>query len=59
MPPLAGDVYRSCFSWLSENQRAHEAGFMAARDYWTNIHGHVDELDALIDRFNERVGLLP
>jgi cysteine synthase len=26
--------------------------------YWTSIHGHVDEIDALIDEFNERTGLL-
>jgi len=26
--------------------------------YWTDIHGHLDELDALIDEFNERTGLL-
>ncbi len=27
-------------------------------DYWSNIHGQVDEIDALIDEFNGRVGLL-
>ena len=27
-------------------------------NYWTNIHGHVDEMDTLIDQFNERTGLL-
>jgi len=26
--------------------------------YWSSIHGHVDELDALIDEFNARTGLL-
>jgi cysteine synthase len=26
--------------------------------YWTNIHGHVDEIDALIDEFNAKTGLL-
>ena len=27
-------------------------------NYWTSLRGHVDEIDALIDRFNARSGLL-
>ena len=27
-------------------------------NYWTNLHGHVDEMDALINEFNEKTGLL-
>lgn len=27
-------------------------------DYWTSVHGHVDELDALIEEFNAKTGLL-
>jgi len=27
-------------------------------DYWSSIHGQVDEIDALIQQFNERTGLL-
>ncbi|NUQ36999.1 MAG: pyridoxal-phosphate dependent enzyme [Caldilineales bacterium] len=27
-------------------------------DYWPSIHRHTDEIDALIDEFNDRVGLL-
>jgi hypothetical protein len=27
-------------------------------DYWSNIHNQVDEIDALIEEFNARVGLL-
>jgi hypothetical protein len=27
-------------------------------DYWKNIHGQVDAIDALIEEFNGRVGLL-
>ena len=27
-------------------------------DYWSTIHDQVDEIDALIERFNERTGLL-
>ncbi|MBN1220686.1 MAG: pyridoxal-5-phosphate-dependent protein subunit beta, partial [Anaerolineae bacterium] len=26
--------------------------------YWSNLHGHVDEMDALIEEFNARTGLL-
>ena len=28
------------------------------RNYWTNLHGHTDEMDALIEEFNGRTGLL-
>jgi len=28
------------------------------REYWSNLHGHVDEMDALIDEFNAKTGLL-
>jgi len=28
------------------------------KDYWTGVHGQVDEIDALIEEFNARVGLL-
>jgi hypothetical protein len=27
-------------------------------DYWTDIHSQVEEIDALIEEFNERTGLL-
>ncbi len=27
------------------------------RDYWSGIHGQLDEIDALIEQFNERTGL--
>ncbi len=27
-------------------------------DYWTDVHGQVDEIDALIEEFNAKVGLL-
>ena len=26
-------------------------------DYWTDVQGQVDEIDALISEFNSRVGL--
>ena len=27
-------------------------------NYWSSIHGHVDEIDTLIDSFNAQTGLL-
>ena len=27
-------------------------------DYWTGVHGQVDEIDALIEEFNAKAGLL-
>ena len=48
------------FTWIE--QQGKEYNEIQAQwydtDYWTGIHGHVDELDALIDDFNARVGLL-
>jgi hypothetical protein len=29
-----------------------------AKNYWSNIHGQVEEMDELIMAFNERTGLL-
>ncbi len=48
------------FTWVEQQGKTYEE--IQAQwydpDYWTSIHGHVDEFDALIDSFNERVGLL-
>jgi hypothetical protein len=48
------------FTWVEQQGKTYEE--IQAQwydpDYWTNIHGHVDEMDALIDAFNERTGLL-
>ncbi|MFN2134390.1 MAG: pyridoxal-phosphate dependent enzyme [Candidatus Promineifilaceae bacterium] len=48
------------YTWVEQQGRSYEE--IVAQwydpDYWTNIHGHVDEMDALIDKFNERTGLL-
>lgn len=48
------------FTWVEQQGKTYEEIQAQWYDpnYWTNIHGHVDELDALIDAFNERVGLL-
>jgi cysteine synthase A len=40
------------YTWVEQQGRSYDP------EYWTAIHGHVDEMDALIDDFNERVGLL-
>jgi cysteine synthase len=49
------------FTWVEQQGKTYEEIMAQWYDpnYWTSIHGHVDELDALIDAFNERVGLLP
>ncbi len=48
------------YTWVEQQGRTYEE--IQAQwydpDYWTNIHGHVDEMDVLIDAFNDRVGLL-
>ena len=48
------------FTWVEQQGKTYEEiqAQWYDRDYWTSIHGHVDELDALIDAFNERTGLL-
>jgi hypothetical protein len=48
------------FTWIE--QQGKELDELNAqwydRDYWTGIHGQVGEIDALIEAFNERTGLL-
>ncbi len=48
------------YTWVEQQGRSYEE--IVAQwydpDYWTNIHGHVGEMDALIEEFNKRVGLL-
>jgi hypothetical protein len=48
------------FTWVEQQGKTYEEIQDQWYDpnYWTGIHGHVDEMDALIDAFNERVGLL-
>ena len=48
------------YTWVEQQGRSYEEIQAQWYDpeYWTNIHGHVDEMDELIDAFNERVGLL-
>ena len=48
------------YTWVEQQGKTYEEIQAQWYDdtYWTNIHGHVDEIDALIDEFNERTGLL-
>lgn len=48
------------YTWVEQQGRTYEEIQDQWYDpnYWTNIHGRVDEMDALIDDFNDRVGLL-
>jgi len=48
------------YTWVEQQGRTYEE-IMAQwyqADYWTGIHAQVAELDALIESFNERTGLL-
>lgn len=48
------------YTWIEQQGRSYEeiqAQWYDA-NYWTDIHGHVDEMDSLIDNFNARTGLL-
>ena len=48
------------FTWVEQQGKTYEEiqAQWYDHEYWTSIHGHVDEIDALIDSFNERTGLL-
>jgi len=48
------------YTWVEQQGRSFEEIQAQWYDpeYWTSIHGHVDEMDALIDDFNDRTGLL-
>ena len=48
------------FTWVEQQGKTYDEIQAQWYDpnYWTSIHGHVDEIDALINTFNERTGLL-
>ncbi len=48
------------FTWVEQQGKTYEEIQAQWYDdsYWTNIHGRVDEIDALIEEFNQRTGLL-
>jgi cysteine synthase len=48
------------YTWVEQQGRSYEEIQAQWYDpnYWTSIHGHVDEMDKLIEEFNARTGLL-
>ncbi len=48
------------YTWVEQQGKTYDEIQAQWYDdnYWTGIHGHVDELDSLIDEFNGKVGLL-
>ncbi|MGD2145586.1 MAG: pyridoxal-phosphate dependent enzyme [Anaerolineae bacterium] len=48
------------FTWIEQQGKDLEElnAQWYDRDYWKGIHGQVEEIDALIEAFNERTGLL-
>jgi cysteine synthase len=48
------------FTWIEQQGKELEKlnAQWYDRDYWDDIHGQVNEIDALIEAFNERTGLL-
>lgn len=49
------------YTWVEQQGKTYEeiqAQWYDYEDYWGSIHGHVEELDALINEFNRRTGLL-
>ena len=48
------------YTWVEQQGKTYDeiqAQWYDA-NYWTDLHGHVDEMDDLIQEFNERTGLL-
>lgn len=48
------------YTWVEQQGKTYEEiqAQWYQKDYWTNVHNQVDEIDALIEEFNARVGLL-
>ena len=48
------------FTWVEQQGKTFEEiqAQWYDRDYWTGIHGQIDEMDMLINQFNEKVGLV-
>ena len=48
------------FTWVEQQGKTYEEIVAQWRDdeYWTDVQNQVPEIDALIDEFNARVGLL-
>jgi cysteine synthase A len=48
------------FTWVEQQGKTYEEiqDQWYAPDYWSSIHGQIEEMDALIEQFNEMTGLL-
>jgi hypothetical protein len=48
------------YTWVEQQGKTYEEiqAQWYQPDYWTGVHGQVDEIDALIEEFNAKVGLL-
>ncbi|MEJ5199030.1 MAG: pyridoxal-phosphate dependent enzyme [Anaerolineae bacterium] len=48
------------YTWVEQQGKTYEEiqAQWYQKDYWTSIHNQVDEIDALIEEFNAKVGLL-
>jgi cysteine synthase len=47
------------YTWVEQQGKTYEEIMdqWHKKDYWTGVHGQVDEIDALIEEFNAKVGL--
>jgi len=48
------------YTWVEQQGKTYQEiqAQWYQRDYWTGVHGQADAIDALIEEFNNRVGLL-
>lgn len=48
------------YTWVEQQGKTYEEiqAQWYQKDYWSSIHNQVDDIDALIEAFNERAGLL-
>ena len=48
------------YTWVEQQSKTYEEiqAQWYQPDYWSGVHQQVDEIDALIDQFNEMTGLL-
>jgi len=48
------------YTWVEQQGRTYEEiqAQWYDRDYWTNVQSQIPEIDALIEEFNAKVGLL-
>ncbi len=48
------------YTWVEQQGKTYEEiqAQWYQKDYWTSVHGQVDAIDALIEEFNAKVGLL-